>query len=266
MAKQSGSKGRPRGRRAAAGARAGAAGRKRAGSPGRKAGARARAELAAVYATGVGPTPPARAAAGLAMAGAAAPARPRPGRALALAVAAPPALSASQGRPPADAPVEPELDVDDIQGNALVGFNKDFQAFLFFRITDVAMARRWLRDLTPRVATAADTLAFRRLFRAMRARAGSEPQGMVATWINIAFANTGIRQLTSEADLAAFTDLAFQVGMADRAGDLGDPVDAQTNPTGWKVGAGEKYPDVLLIVASDRRDVLRDEVSRLLQE
>jgi Dyp-type peroxidase family len=186
--------------------------------------------------------------------------------ALPRAVVAPPALSPSQGVAPADSPLEPVLDIHAIQGNVLVGFNKDFQTFLFFQLTDVAIAKRWLRQITPRIATVAETLAFRRLFRAMRARALAEPEGMVTTWINIAFTNSGVQKLTSPADLDAFTDLAFKVGMAERASLLGDPVDAAGNPTGWKIGAGSTYPDLLLIVASDRQDVLREQVRTLLDD
>lgn len=70
------------------------------------------------------------------------------------------------------APEEPVLDVRDIQGNSLVGFNKDHQAFLFFQITSVPAAKRWLGGIASRVATAEEVLAFLRLFRTMRDRRG----------------------------------------------------------------------------------------------
>jgi Dyp-type peroxidase family len=229
-------------------------------------GAETRTQLAALYATGLGPPGVSSARAAVVAADASPAALLRPHAALPRAVAAPPALSPSQGVAPADSPLEPVVDVHDIQGNVLVGFNKDFQAFLFFQLTDVAVAKRWVRQITPGIATVAETLAFRRLYRAMRARALAEPEGMVATWINIAFTNSGVQKLTSPAELDAFTDLAFKVGMAERASLLGDPVDTAGHPTGWKVGAGNRYPDLVLIVASDRQDILREKVRTLLAD
>jgi hypothetical protein len=38
-------------------------------------------------------------------------------------------------------PAEPVLDIDEIQGNILGGFTKDFQTMLFLEITDVAEFR-----------------------------------------------------------------------------------------------------------------------------
>jgi Dyp-type peroxidase family len=191
-----------------------------------------------------------------------------PGKPLARTVSAPPALAVSQGVAPDDAPVEPVLDIHDIQGNSLVGFNQDFQAFLFFKITDAPMAKQWLRRITPRIATVAETLEWRRLFRAVRARTNSEPTGMVATWVNVAFSNNGIRRLRSQHELDQFTDAPFKDGMERRARGLGDPTAPGIGgkPLGWKVGAGETYPDILAIVASDSEQVLEAEVSKLLDE
>src|SRR5262249_53202208 len=63
-----------------------------------------------------------------------------------------------------------------------------------------------------------------------------------------------------------FPDGAFLGGRAQAAGLLGAPVEAKHNPVGWVVGGPNRYPDVLLLVASDSRQALRDEVARLKQE
>jgi hypothetical protein len=41
------------------------------------------------------------------------------------------ALARTQGEAPQGSPPEPLLDIAEIQGNSLVGFNKDHQAFRF---------------------------------------------------------------------------------------------------------------------------------------
>src|SRR3954470_11875394 len=93
-------------------------------------------------------------------------------------------------RPPAG-PREPLLDIDDIQGNILAGFNKDRQILIALAIRDVTGARRWLRRITGGISSTAEVLQFNTLFRMQRARLGSDPRGLVATWMNIAFSRDG---------------------------------------------------------------------------
>src|SRR6266705_1473305 len=71
-----------------------------------------------------------------------------------------------------DASREPVLNVANIQGNILVGFNKDHQAFLFLSLAadKIADFKGWLQAIRPFIATTAEVLAFNRLFKAIRAR------------------------------------------------------------------------------------------------
>jgi hypothetical protein len=126
---------------------------------------------------------------------------------------------------------EPLLDIAEIQGNSLVGFNKDHQAFLYFRITEPGVARRWLHDLAAQVATVEETLAYRRLFRAIRARRQAESHGLKATWLNIAFTFEGLKKIVPDpAGLNAVPGFALSSGMAQRASALlGDPLTATRN-------------------------------------
>src|SRR6266540_147252 len=65
-------------------------------------------------------------------------------------------------RPPV--PDEPLLAMDNIQGNGVAGFSKDFQTLLFLKIVDIPHFKRWLKSITPFIATAAEVLAFHRFF------------------------------------------------------------------------------------------------------
>ena len=59
-----------------------------------------------------------------------------------------PALAASPLS--AIAPVEPVLNVTDIQGNIVAGFNKDYQTFLFLRMVHPKKpkpVRKWIRGV-----------------------------------------------------------------------------------------------------------------------
>src|SRR5262245_57358869 len=92
---------------------------------------------------------------------------------------------------------EPLLDVQDIQGNILVGFNKDHQLLVALNIRKPDDARRWLARIARHVSTMEEVAQFNALFRMQKKRLGHEPTGLVASWMNIAFSRGGIAKLTS---------------------------------------------------------------------
>src|SRR5438132_70871 len=54
---------------------------------------------------------------------------------------------------------EPQLDLGEMQGDSLIGLQKDFEWFLFFRITDVAGFKKFVSTaLVPRISTARKVL------------------------------------------------------------------------------------------------------------
>src|SRR5918911_4413838 len=136
----------------------------------------------------------------------------------------------SPARP--DAHDEPLLDVKNIQGNIVAGFNKDFQTLLFLRIDHVPSFKPWLAELARLVATAEEVIAFNRLFKRTRDRRGY-PGSVKACWINVAFSYAGLAQLTDDAD--AFADASFRTGLVGRSEALGDPTDqaAEGHPDRW---------------------------------
>lgn len=155
------------------------------------------------------------------------------------------------------------LEVDDIQGNILGGFNKDFQTFLFLEITNAAQFQDWLRSQIPYIATSAEVLAFNRLFKWVRSRRGHESLAVKSTWVNIAFSYQALVTLQDvvpgllDVD---FTDTAFVEGLSERADRLGDPLGTAKE---WVVGSDREQPLVLLQVASDVREDLAAEVARI---
>ena len=158
---------------------------------------------------------------------------------------------------------EPRLAVDQIQGNILPGFLKDFQTLLLLKIDHVADCKQWLKDLVPLIATADEVLTFNRLFKAIRYRRQRESNAVKATWVNIAFSFNGLKQLVNDAD--TFTDESFKAGLAARSADLHDPTDPQAegNPNNWVVGGPHNEADIVLIVQSDDRDDLFDQVEQI---
>lgn len=163
---------------------------------------------------------------------------------------------------PAPAGGEPVLEVDEVQGNVLAGFNKNWQTLVFLQIVRPAAARAWLRGLEPQVSTTAEVLEFNRLYKAIRRRRGRGTLAVRATWTNVAFTFQGLRKLRDDADL--FTDAAFRQGMHARAELLGDPVepDAPGHPGNWVIGSPDRVPDLVVIFAGDDPGWLGEEVLR----
>ena len=158
---------------------------------------------------------------------------------------------------------EPILETYDIQGNILGGFNKDHQMLVFLKITEVAAAKQWLRAIEPHIATAAEVIKFNQLFRSTRDRRDGQEGTVRATFINIGFTFDGLKKLTPDAD--QFTDVAFKKGLHNRSEVLGDPTNpsAPAHPSHWLIGGAHNVPDIVLIVASDDKPRLAQNVQRI---
>jgi Dyp-type peroxidase family len=173
-----------------------------------------------------------------------------------------PSAKAIGGR---QAPDEPYLDGDEIQGNVLPGFMKPYMAVAALTIGDIARAKGWLTDVAPRITTLAQAMQSRAKVRAHRGLGperlnllGALPPGMNDVWLNIALSSGGLSKLLSgggrAGDLGLFVDQGFQRGLAARSSLLGDPTDrsAEGNPANWVFGGPGRQADVLLILAADR--------------
>jgi Dyp-type peroxidase family len=148
------------------------------------------------------------------------------------------------------------IDFDEIQGNILGGFFKDHQMLLFLHFTDADLARLWVRDITPDVATSAEVTAFNDAFKVVGKRGGRRSAPIKATWINVAFTHTGLAALgVAQADLDAFPD-DFKEGMAARAALLGD--DGASDPANWIAPLGSPSVHAVVILASDEANDLRE--------
>ena len=160
----------------------------------------------------------------------------------------------------ADGRADPEIRLNNIQGNIIGGFNKDAQELLFFRVGDRARARRWLRDLVPEVATAEETLAFNESFRRSRQRRGAEVDTPTSSWLNLAFTHAGLAVLGVHGDELDAFPAAFREGMVARAALLGDT--DQNAPAHWVGPFGWPGVDGVVLLAADDTAVLERLVAR----
>jgi Dyp-type peroxidase family len=144
--------------------------------------------------------------------------------------------------------MERELQLDDIQGNILAGFNTDFQELVGLTVSqtrDFLLAAKWL-------AAQADALTVVSEIRAQRSAMRSLQPNTGATWLSIAISHRLLK--VTQPDVLIRDD-AFNGGMLKRAPSvLGD----MTDPSNWHVGSSSNPLDVLLIIAAnDEKAVVR---------
>ena len=146
-----------------------------------------------------------------------------------------------------------ELDLADIQGNIIGGFNTDNIVLIGVTLPDAveaASVARWLGSL--HLTTAAEVRRGRAQIKLALAEA-------TETWLGLGL---GRRVLDLCVPKLQLLDNAFNIGMIGRApGVLGD----STDPAGWKVG-GTQPLDVLLIVASNNVTAVRSRARSLTEE
>ena len=152
------------------------------------------------------------------------------------------------------------LNLQNIQGDILAGFFKDFETLIFFQIPDRASGGAWLAELIQDIANTDDVQQFNQKFKRACRRMSDPTQVMQAIWVNVAFTHQGLAALGVEpADLAAFPE-EFRQGMRERAGLLGDG--GASAPEQWMDPFRAQEIHGMLIVAADRDADCRAEVSR----
>lgn len=149
---------------------------------------------------------------------------------------------------------EPVLDVDEIQGNTLRGFDTACVALVGVRFGETDATRAWLAQLTPHVSTLAAVHAFR-----LARSAGSDVSRELL--LNLAFSAKGLEALGFD---CRSLDSLFRQPMGAVAGSLSDPVDAQGKPLGYVLGATwETTPDLLLLVGGSSAEAVEGALHEL---
>jgi Dyp-type peroxidase family len=165
------------------------------------------------------------------------------------------------------APVEPVLEMDDIQGIAVPGFIKPYHTLLGLIVPpgyDAGVKfKQLVQVLAGEVASGLDTYKDREAFRQERVRLGLQyprssrqiTQGAEgAVLIGLGISYQGLLRLTPGA--ASMKSEAFRAGMVQRSSLLGDPIEPSDpgHPNNWVVGKQNAELDALVLVAGDHRD------------
>ncbi|MDB4988736.1 MAG: hypothetical protein JWN04_3914, partial [Myxococcaceae bacterium] len=152
------------------------------------------------------------------------------------------------------------IELENIQGNVLGGFNKDFQDFVFAEVVDAVKARAWVREHAPQVASAKQVVAFNNKFRKLKDMGVAKPEHFIsASWLNIAFSFAGLVKLGFTREELGGLPVAFEASMESRAATVGDI--GPSAPAKWLAPFAPSQRSslhVLLIVAADHESDLID--------
>ncbi len=127
----------------------------------------------------------------------------------------------------------PNIDLDQIQGDVLIGLQKLAEQFLFFQIKDVAGFKILLRKQIANRITTTRTVQEREFhLRDHKNQGNTTPLPNIG--VNLAFTASGIGKLIPATNNGqTLADSSFAAGAKGQAKSLGDPVDAAGNPTTW---------------------------------
>jgi Dyp-type peroxidase family len=118
---------------------------------------------------------------------------------------------------------EPQLEIDDIQGDILVGLPKDFEWFISFTIENPENFKRFARNsLVTRITSTAEVLAWESAFQTLKGNTQGVKLPLVG--LNVAFAKSGLEKLNVPGTI---DDDAFNHGQSEKL----DGVILITGPT-----------------------------------
>ena len=161
---------------------------------------------------------------------------------------------------PASVPGLAELELDEIQGDVLIGLQKNYERFVFFNIARVADFKSLLRKkITNRITTTSTVHAREHQLRDYKTSGGKDPLPLVG--LNLALTNTGIAKLVPGVNLG---DPSFAQGAAKSAANLGDPVNEAKDPTGWKPAFASQDIDGVFLVTGGTKAAVDGEVNLIL--
>ena len=140
--------------------------------------------------------------------------------------------------------IEPVLEVHEIQGNIIPGFNKDHLVLIGYTVTNISKAKQWFDFISKHISTLYEVYNFNNVFKSIKNRKRSEPDEISSTWTNLAISYDGMRKLIDNLqEIDNFLDNSFKNGLSFMSSiSLGDPNDL-TSPgdsRNWIIGAKNK--------------------------
>jgi Dyp-type peroxidase family len=159
---------------------------------------------------------------------------------------------------PQSAPGKLELDLDEIQGDVLIGLQKFFEQFVFFKITDVATFKRVLRNTIAKRITTTRTV-HQREFELAELKNEGRTEKLPLVGLNVGFSSSGIASLAG-VDLG---DDSFNKGAKTQAPSLNDPLQGDQLSTWLEAYLAENIDGVFLVTGGTK-DAVDGEAEKVL--
>jgi Dyp-type peroxidase family len=164
------------------------------------------------------------------------------------------------------------LDLADIQGDVLLGLQKAFEVFLFFRIDDARTFKHHLREHVVGQITSSQRVRLREFqIRDFRANGGKGMLPLVG--LNVSFTQQGIDKLIPAA--SDLQDTSFRTGAAQRAADpnplnegaipilpIKDPLDGHGSLL-WNAPYLSGYIDGVFLITGGTEDAVSEAETKL---
>src|SRR5688500_17918206 len=96
--------------------------------------------------------------------------------------------------------IEPVLDINEIQGNIIPGFNKDHLIIIGFTVNNISKAKQWFDFISNHISTLDEVYNFNKVFKSIKNRKRREPDEISSTWTNLAISYDGMRKLINNLD------------------------------------------------------------------
>lgn len=161
---------------------------------------------------------------------------------------------------PQESAPKPALALHDIQGDVVIGLQKNFQRFIFFAIDDVAQFKAKLRGVLVERITTSETVAERDKELA-ELKNYKLHLTLPLVGFNIAFTKSGIDKLRPGVDLG---DPSYNAGARKAAAAIQDPVDASGEPTTWLPAFASQPIDGVMFVTAGTQDDVDEETHAVL--
>jgi hypothetical protein len=146
---------------------------------------------------------------------------------------------------PVPVPGSQALDLDEIQGDVLIGLQKNFEQFIFFEIKDAKAFKLALRQrIAPRITTT--RTVHQRELELQEHKKHGDHSLLHLVGLNLGFTNNGILKLVPGADLK---DPSFKLGAKSQAHLMGDPF-AVANPQPPQPPGYRSFCPILFMVCS----------------
>jgi len=162
---------------------------------------------------------------------------------------------------------EPIIDVDDIQGDIILGFNKSHQIVTVLNITNESQLpkiREWLKNVIYKtVSTTRDVINNRKDYREKKLSVFND------ALFNFSVSYRGLQILvhgtTLESDLSLFSvNSAFVAGANGRSAYLGDPLNGKGSLNSWDFGKDEN-PHILINICGDSKFIVEKKYKEIVE-